>query len=137
MAMTDDFAGLYGPYFTYEEMSCRCNECRATADPGRWFRTPEFQSFMVHLIRLRKTLNFPFIINSGYRCPAYNAEISSTGPDGPHTRGAADVRVAFERAYDLAQIAFDEGLGVGLAQKGEVASRFIHVDNLGRRLWTY
>ncbi len=138
--MTDvekEFAEMYGPYFTYEEMRCRCTECQTSIARAKWFLTPEFEAFMRMLIVLREELYFPFIINSGYRCPAYNAEISSTGATGPHTQGAADVRVAFERAYELANQAFAHDMGVGISQKGEVASRFIHVDNLGRRLWTY
>ena len=37
------------------------------------------------LDQLREQQGSPMIITSGYRCPAYNTMISSTGFDGPHT----------------------------------------------------
>lgn len=137
MAISDDFAAEFGPYFTYNEFRCKCDACRVSIDDGVWFRNPEFKAFMKSLIWIREEVQFPFIINSGYRCPAYNNEISSTGPRGPHTMGAADIKVAFERAYELVNAAFVMNMGVGISQKGEVASRFIHVDNMGKRLWSY
>jgi hypothetical protein len=92
---------------------------------------------MVMLIDMRVALAFPFHINSGHRCSAYNARISNSGFDGPHTKGAADVRASFERAYKLNKIAAELQMGIGLQQTGDIAGRYIHVDNLGARLWTY
>ena len=135
MTNEEAFSGLYAPYFTYREFRCDCPRCADSGDG--WFRTPEFISFMSHLSAMRQELGFPFIINSGYRCPTYNAEISSTGLDGPHTKGAADVKVAFERAYKLNNMAGDLGMGIGVNQTGDVAGRYIHVDNQGARIWTY
>lgn len=140
------FADLYGPFFKLREFDCQgCSEPDRLGDCERvkpstgapWFVQPEFRAFMGKLIELRRKLAFPFVINSGYRCPGWNRTVSSTGDNGPHTIAAADIRVAFERAYDLAEAAFAMGLGVGLKQHGEISSRFIHLDNLGRRLWTY
>lgn len=135
--LAEEFKAKYGPYFTYQEFRCKCDLCQAEEDEGAWFRTPEFNSFMGFMIDLRESLAFPFVITSGYRCPAHNNSVSSTGFDGPHTIGAADVGVAYERAYALAKLAFSHGLGVGIAQKGAVSGRFIHIDNLGQRLWSY
>lgn len=140
MKPEEDFRALYGPYFTYDEFRCQCSVCESTA----WFTTPEFRSFMALLMRMRVELAFPFIVNSGYRCPEYNDEIyvragSAPGEhlDGPHTKGAADVKVSFERAYKLNRMASKLGMGVGIKQHGDVAKRFIHVDNGGARLWSY
>lgn len=141
VTLAQEFKNRFGPYFTFQEFRCKCAEKypEPLCDPldGEWMRTPEFVSFMSYMTDMRESLQFPFVISSGYRCPGYNQRISTTGPDGPHTIGAGDVVVAFERAYDLAGLAFSYGLGVGIAQKGPVASRFIHIDNLGRRLWSY
>ncbi len=106
-------------------------------DDGEWFLTAEFKSFMALLMQMRTDLQFPFRVNSGFRCRAYNAKISSTGFDGPHTKGAADIGVAFERAYKLNNLAGELDMGIGVNQTGDVADRYIHVDNLGARLWTY
>ncbi len=136
-----DFARRYGPYFSFAEMACKCGERypEPLCDPqeGSWFRSPEFKEFMGHMVAMREQLGFPFAISSGHRCPDYNQRVSSTGSDGPHTIAAGDVKVAYGRAYSLAALAFSRGLGVGIAQKGSVASRFIHIDNLGQRLWSY
>ncbi len=139
------FARLYGPHFTYEEFRCKCEDCfakvitpgRGNTDDGEWFQAPEFKTFMAVLMEIRLNLGFPFIINSGHRCPDHNDRISGTGRDGPHTKGAADIKASFERAYKLNDAAADRDMGIGLKQTGDVAGRFIHVDNQGPRIWTY
>jgi hypothetical protein len=145
MDVFDLFHSSYGPHFSYTEFECKCQRCQSNInDRGEWFLTGEFAAFMGFLITMRTKLEFPFIINSGYRCPEYNDQIyvrrgSLPGEhmDGPHTKGAADIKVAFERAYKLNKAAADLELGIGLDQTGDVAGRYIHVDNQGPRIWTY
>ncbi len=141
MNSLERFDELYGPYFSFGEFRCKCSQCQEEDEPldsyAEWVETPEFKAFMGVLIEMRTELAFPFIINSGYRCPAYNDEISSSGRDGPHTKGAADIKASFERAYKLNHLATMYGLGIGLNQTGDIAGRYIHVDNQGARLWTY
>lgn len=138
------FERLYGPFFGYEEFLCKCDTCQTGDHDAAWFCTAEFKAFMEMLINMREALGFPFQINSGHRCPAYNDEIyqalgaePGTHFDGPHTKGAADVGCAFERAYALINLATSREMGVGPTQHGPVADRFIHVDNQGPRIWTY
>ena len=137
------FQSLFGPYFTLDEFRCKCRTADnrvACEAPENWWLTPEFKAFMAKLVRMRNELGFPFVINSGYRCPAYNDSLydsDGTHRDGPHTIAAADIKVNFERMYDLVNLATEYEMGVGIDQKGDVAKRFVHVDNLGRRLWTY
>lgn len=130
MEVEDQFFRTFS-YFTAEEMRCKCGQCALP------IADPEFRDFMFKLQHLRSVCDFPFRINSGYRCPEYNAQVSSTGQDGPHTKGAADIGASFERAYKLVNEASSREMGVGIQQKGDVAGRFIHVDNLGPRIWTY
>lgn len=145
MSSTDslikEFREMYGPFFEYREFECRCTHCadlrRQDEDSGWWFRQAEFHAFMLVLIELRTEAGFPFKVNSGYRCKDHNNAVSSTGFDGPHTVGAADISVSFERAYKLNQLASARNLGLGPNQKGDLASRFFHVDNQGPRLWNY
>ena len=112
-------------HFTEEEFKCPC--CG---------EAPMDQSFMESLDFVRDTLGFPFIITSGYRCPDYNDSISSTGRDGPHTTGkAADIALSYGRARQALDLLVHEFNGLGLKQHGD--GRFIHVDLLESRVWTY
>lgn len=101
-------------------------------------------SFILSLDSLRSKCNFPFVISSGYRCPSYNDEVSTTGLNGPHTTGqAVDVVLFGRQAYDVLSFAPRFGFtGIGLHQKGEHGKRFIHLDTLGDDhprpwVWTY
>jgi uncharacterized protein YcbK (DUF882 family) len=124
------------PHFTVREMACRCGcgEIVVVVD------------FMDRLEAIRKKLSRPMVVTSGYRCPDYNDQVSTTGPDGPHTTGrAADVKIFGEGALRLATLAPGLGFtGVGLKQRGIRAGRFLHLDDLaaapGRPrpwMWTY
>ena len=120
------------PYFTPSELCCT-DSGELEMDSG----------FMDILLALRKHLDFPFVVTSGYRSPEYNDRISSTGRTGPHTTGkAVDILVSGERAFKVMAAAADFGFtGIGLNQKGEHSHRFIHLDTLEGELrpwvWTY
>lgn len=88
------------------------------------------EEFMDVLQAIRDEVGFPMTVASGYRSPAYNAEVSDTGSDGPHTSGrAADIRVCGEQAHALLAAALKHGMrGIGISQKGAPGSRFIHLD---------
>lgn len=125
------------PNFKPEEFQC--------PDGSRIpFWEPEFKHFMIKLQVVRTAVNFPFVITSGYRSPEYNDQLYvDMGYEpgghltGPHTRGAADILVSFERMYKLVTVALAQGMGVGIKQHGDVDKRFVHLDDLGPRLWTY
>ena len=108
-------------FFTDAELACRCG-CGLLPKPESRAR----------LERLRERCAFPFIITSGARCAVYNALVSGTGDDGPHTTGQAfDVGVAGEHALRLVDRAREEGFtGVGVKQHGPHGKRFIHLDDL-------
>lgn len=116
------------PHFSRAEMRCRGNgECRM--DPA----------FMDLLESIRADYGQPMPIASGYRSPGYNAAVSATGPEGPHTTGrAVDVAVRGKDAHRLLSVALVHGIkGVGVAQKG--AGRFLHLDMVatGTRPWVW
>ncbi len=120
--------------FTVEEMRCKCGECLLPIED------PEFRDWCFQLQALRSDLGFPFHVTSWYRCPDYNDSLyygNTEHMTGPHTKGATDMLISFERMYKLAALATTMGLGVGIKQHGSIAERFIHLDNLGSRLWTY
>lgn len=123
------------PNFTEDEMRCKCGCGRADMDPG----------FMDRLQAMRaKTLN-PFFVTSGFRCPDYNDQIAKTGRHGPHTTGrAVDLSCTGPRAHNILQLAALEDMtGIGVAQRGDHAKRFIHLDDLPNGhhprpwVWTY
>jgi zinc D-Ala-D-Ala carboxypeptidase len=106
-------------YFKIEEFSC--HHCGVNLiDHG----------FVDKLHELRERVGFPLIVNSGYRCPAYNKMISDTGETGPHTTGhAVDFKVDRKKAYAVLKMAVLMGFtGIGVAQKG--SSRYLHLDDL-------
>jgi uncharacterized protein YcbK (DUF882 family) len=102
--------------------------------------------FLDRFERLRAAFGRPLHITSGYRSPEYNARVALTGADGPHTTArAVDIRVFGAAALELVVLARDLGFtGFGLAQKGPVASRYVHLDDLPDApgqprawVWTY
>lgn len=108
-------------YFTREELQCKCG-CKQMKLSSQ---------FIDKLDKLRESVGFPLTVTSGYRCPEHNAKVSSTGRTGPHTREACDFGVSGSKAYAVLSAALQLGFkGIGVAQKGPVGSRFIHVDDL-------
>lgn len=101
------------------------------------------EAFIRRIDELRHRLGEPVIITSGYRTPAYNMKVSSTGADGPHTTGkAADILCHGTKAFEVLRLAMGLGFtGIGLKQSGPHSSRFIHIDmiesNIRPWVWTY
>lgn len=96
--------------------------------------------FITKLDKLRGAYGAPLKVSSGYRCPAHNRVVSSTGADGPHTTGlAVDFAVDRANAHKLLTVAVQLGFrGIGVQQKGP--GRFIHLDDIqeGRpTIWSY
>ncbi|MBS0289290.1 MAG: DUF882 domain-containing protein [Proteobacteria bacterium] len=123
-------------YFSDDEMRCHCGCKRVEMDPY----------FMSKLHSLRKLLEFPFLVTSGFRCPEYNEKISSTGTNGPHTTGrAVDIAISGKQAYLLVQYAANfHFLGIGIKQSGPDEKRYVHLDDLSEkegfprpRIWSY
>jgi uncharacterized protein YcbK (DUF882 family) len=84
--------------------------------------------FLVKLDELRHRYGAPLEVTSGYRCPSYNAKVSTTGVTGPHTTGrAADILIDRGDAWRLlchaTELAF---MGIGVQQKGH--TRYLHLD---------
>jgi len=84
------------------------------------------------------------LVSSGYRSPAYNKKVSSTGKSGPHTTGrAVDLLIYGKKAYDVIVLAESFGFtGIGISQRGPYKKRFIHLDDLqdpvnGHRPWIW
>jgi uncharacterized protein YcbK (DUF882 family) len=119
-------------YFTNDELKCRCcGENKFNLET------------LSKLNRLRQALGRPIVLNSAYRCEAYNKKIGATQT---HATGrAVDIKCSHRDAYDIISLADVFGFtGIGVSQKGDIQSRFVHLDDLpeseGRprpHVWSY
>jgi len=123
-------------HFTVDELRCKCGCGKADMDPH----------FMNKLHAIRKTLDFPLPVSSGFRCSDYNQRVSKTGANGPHTTGrAVDIAISGKEAFFLVQYAANFHMqGIGVKQSGPNEQRFIHLDDLLEkdgfprpRIWSY
>ena len=97
-------------------------------------------SFLMRLDQIRKDVDEPLIITSGYRCSKHNRAVSSTGDNGPHTTGeAVDIKADSRLRFKIIQSAIKHGF-----TRIGVAKTFIHIDSLGelegfpsQRVWSY
>ena len=118
-------------YFSEDELKCRhTGQCDMD-----W-------AFMQTIERIRERCGFPFKVSSAYRSIEHPIEAAKDNP-GAHTTGKAmDILVSGEQAMTLIKIAIEEGINrIGVAQKGDRASRFIHLDmdnsRATPRVWSY
>ena len=119
------------PNFFHSEFRCKGEGCCG----GQARMKPEF---MARLQDLRDAFKRPLAITSGYRCPAHNDSVSSTGTHGPHTTGAAvDIGIDRADALELLQLITIMGFnGLGVKQKG--SGRFLHIDDREKpAFWSY
>lgn len=122
------------PNFSNREFMCPCGCGRADMN----------ESFLADLQDLRATLDFAFVVTSGFRCDEYNTR-KGYGPAHP-TGNAADIAIFGERAFKLVTMAAGRFItGIGIKQHGPMRNRFIHLDQLidgetrapRPRIWTY
>jgi len=101
--------------FSLDEFKCKCG-CELV----------DIHADMLDLLQEARDRLGPIMINSAYRCPTYNAKVSSTGESGPHTTGKAiDIHVSDSQHRKLLIDFFAprvSGLGI--------AKTFIHIDLL-------
>ncbi len=99
-------------------------------------------AFMKVIEDIREECGFPFFVSSAYRHPTHPVESVKSKP-GAHASGKAiDILVSMEQAYKLIEVAYKHGIiRIGIAQKGPVGSRFIHLDmdesRSRPRIWSY
>lgn len=112
-----------GPHFKYSEFRCKC--CGKLPPNGI------DPILVLKLEILRKMLgNKPIIINSGYRCHAYNTKVGGVSKSQHLYGTAADISVRGISSSKVAEVAeqvfWDGGLGR--------YNNFTHVDTRGRRV---
>lgn len=107
------------PHFSNAELECKCG-CGMLPT---WALANKLEGLRIAYGRQLK-------VTSAARCPTYNAKVSLSGLNGPHTTGeAVDIAIFGKEAWVLLAIAFSMGFtGIGVSQKGP--NRFIHLDTL-------
>lgn len=96
------------------------------------------ESFIRMVDELRHKLGTPLRVTSGYRCPAYDAQVSKSVYKAHTTGKAADFGVSGDAADKLLALAYQMGFkGKGIHQRGDWGGRFIHLDTIADRIWTY
>jgi len=124
---------MIAKHFTQSELECPCGNCSFRFSPVTLQR----------LDALRDKMDEPIIINSGYRCYAYN---ELKGYTQTHSSGqAVDIRASGKYAVRLVKYALELGFtGIGINQKGDHNGRFIHLDDLSQtagrprpHIWSY
>lgn len=103
-------------YFSDDEL--RCQHCGDLVfDEG----------FRGLLDNIRRDMECPLPVSSGYRCPDHPIELKKERPGAHATGKAVDIAVSGEKALRLLEIALRHGVTrVGINQKG--SGRFIHLD---------
>lgn len=119
------------PYFKFKELQCR--ECYKEG-MGYFIRN---ENFLYRLGLFRKTLNLPFIVVSGVRCPFHNEKAGGHSQSGHLTGEAIDGFTPFlsvkELYLKLEHLSFFTGVGI----YEEEERPFIHLDILPRiQRWT-
>ncbi len=110
------------PYFTRQELACRCGQCGGRADMN--------PVTVDRLTRLREAAGRPLTVSSGFRCERHPSEARKTTV-GAHRQGrAVDLPVDGGTAYTLIRLALGLGFtGVGVSM-GPHGPRFIHLDDV-------
>lgn len=115
-------------YFTMEELTCQCGCGKMKMDDG----------YMRALVSIRRELGFGLPVTSGYRCENHPIEAKKSKPGSHFTGKATDVGVYDEQAVRFVESALRHGMtGFGVNQKGDFNKRFIHTDQLRKRMWSY
>ena len=100
--------------FSLEEFKCSC--CGLV----------DINSDLLDLLQTAREAIGPLQINSAYRCPEHNNNVSSTGLSGPHTTGkSVDIHVSnSQHRKKLIDYFTSKVTGLGIAKS------FIHIDIL-------
>ena len=126
--------GISSKNFSSKELSCsHCGENKFD------------QKTLDALQELREAIGKPIKLSSAYRCPEHNDKVSGSGKSGPHTTGCAvDILCSGKEAHEIltfAMIRSSIWKGIGVSQKGEHKSRFLHLDTLETDMrpwvWSY
>lgn len=106
-------------HFRVSEFACKCGQCGPKGGADRMS-----SELLERLEEARELAGIPFVISSGFRCPAHNKAVGGV-PDSAHARGhAVDIRcVDSHSRFVIVQALLDAGF-----RRIELAPTWIHVD---------
>lgn len=112
------------PHFTIDEFKCHCCGACNMSEP-----------LLTSLGNLRKTLNHPINVNSGYRCPTHNKLVGGV-PTSMHLTGDAvdisTISMPPETHHYFMALATTYFTGIGIGKL------FAHIDvRKNKAMWTY
>jgi zinc D-Ala-D-Ala carboxypeptidase len=106
--------GDLGKYFNKSEMACKCGCGEVDMD----------KKFMSKLDLARGMSGTSYVVNSGYRCTNYNAQVGGK-PGSAHTKGlASDIKATESRK----RFNIINGLIKAGFNRMGIDKKFIHVD---------
>lgn len=115
--------------FKVREMACKCSRCSTV---------PVDEELVGIIQKIRDHFGVPVNINSGYRCPAHNAETPNSSKNSRHMKGmAADIVVKGVKPREVAKYAESIGVrGIGLYETDK-DGHFVHVDTRSPGFYWY
>lgn len=124
-------------YFKPSEFNCKCPACKGNSGVGKKRGVKKndgahkmAKKLIMELERIRRKLDTPMKVTSGYRCPLHQSERNKrTGP-GSHSRGVSvDISCSDEHSFRIIQEAARGCVieRIGVKQKGRRDRRFLHL----------
>ena len=104
----------YSPIFREREFECKCGCGQLKIDP----------ELIEMLYAARLHAGIPFVVTSGYRCPAHNGHVGGVSGSAHTTGKAADIRA---NSMVARMKVLDAMLRSGFPRVG-IAREFVHVD---------
>lgn len=118
-------------HFSLEEF--KCSHCKQI--PWNQLTSAYLRALCNNLELVRKVLNKPILINSGYRCPVHNKAVGGKLSSYHVKCLAADISVKNLTGMEIFRAIWKSGAdfsGIG------IAPNYVHVDISGnRRFWVY
>lgn len=117
-------------FFKASEFECSCGCTGNMIDPELLF--------ILETIRL--DVGFPMTITSGYRCRPHNIAVGGHKKSAHCTGQAVDISCRHKSAAKIISKALELGVtGIGISQKGNWGSRFVHLDisHDKFKMWSY
>ena len=131
---------VFPQHFKFDEMKCHYTH---ELDPPNM---KAFQDLLDNLEKMRLDLDFPLIVNSGWRSLKHPIEKrKKKGAIHRHYIAAVDIQAHSSKADRIMEWAYTRFNGkrgwhsVATVQKGPMESRYIHLDNLHYLppIWSY
>ena len=117
-------------HFRIDEFQCKCGCGENLISPN----------LMLILEMIREDVQYPMVVTSGFRCRLHNTNVGGHVNSSHCVGMAADIRCSGLLAARIISFALLRGInGIGVSQKGDWNSRFVHLDIAHEdfKIWSY